>query len=123
MLRQVKILAGAVIVTSLTTTLYIVPTVTEQAIAANETKTLATIETPSRAIPARTVETTPPLPVRVINDAEAAKRLAAQVTAMQERANRVLVEAGEAAAAPVAAVADDAALPRLGSVTCIAGCN
>lgn len=122
MLRQVKLLFGAVVVVSLATTSYIVPAITEQAIAADETKTLANVGAPSRAVPARTVETVAPLPVRVINDAEAAKRAAVLAVAMQERANRVLAEAGEAPSAPAAA-ADGAAVPHLGAITCIAGCN
>jgi hypothetical protein len=122
MLRQVKILFGAVVVVSLATTTYIVPTITEQAIAAGGTKTLATVGEPSRAQPARTVETVAPLPVRVINDAEAAKRAAALAVAMQERANRVLAESGEAPIAP-AVVTNGAPVPHLGAITCIAGCN
>ena len=120
MLRQVKFLFGAVVAVSLATTNYIVPVITEQAIAVGETKTLATIGEPVRAAPARSVETAPPLPVRVINDADAVKRAAALVTVMQDRANRVLVEAGEA---PNNVVSDDANTPRLGTITCLAGCN
>ena len=46
MLRQVKFLFGAVVAVSLATTNYIVPVITEQAIAVGETKTLATIGEP-----------------------------------------------------------------------------
>lgn len=120
MLRQVKFLFGAVVVVSLATTTYIVPAITEQAIAAGETKTLATIGEPVRAMPARTVEPAPALPVRVINDAEASKRAAALAVAMQERANRVLAEAGEV---PGDVVSNETNTPRLGAITCLAGCN
>ena len=120
MLRQVKFLFGAVVVVSLATTHFIVPVITEQAIAAGEPKTLAAIGEPVRAVPARTIETAQPLPVRVINDAEATKRAAALLIAMQERANRVLVETGEA---PGNVAADEKSIPLLGSVTCLAGCN